>query len=101
MGNLDTDRRRQAISHRAEAARSHPMVRLVELEELRGPHLMLADLGGDVHVVLAGQRIKPLDRILRLDQVAPAPVVTEAIAGAPAFDRPPPLRALCTGGAAR
>src|SRR3974377_1759479 len=80
----------QASPPQPPAPPSHPMVRLVELEELRRPHLMLADLGGDVHVALAGQRVQSLDRVLRLDQVAPAPVVTQAIAGMPGFDGPPP-----------
>ena len=53
MGDLHADRGRQAIAHGAEAAGGHPAVRLLELEELGGPHLVLADLGGDVDVLAA------------------------------------------------
>ena len=67
--HLHAHRRRQAIAHRAEPARGHPVERLLELEELRRPHLVLADLGGDVGVAAAGQRIEPLDRVLRLDHL--------------------------------
>jgi hypothetical protein len=38
---------RQPVAHGAEPARGHPAVRLLEAEILRGPHLMLADLGRD------------------------------------------------------
>src|SRR5438045_1158900 len=68
MGDLDAHCRRQTISHRAQTARGHPAVRLFKFEELRGPHLVLADFRGDVDITVPGQRIKPLDRILRLDQ---------------------------------
>jgi len=50
MRDLNADRRRQAIAHGAETARGHPAVRLLEAEELRRPHLVLADFGGDVNV---------------------------------------------------
>src|SRR2546421_12667144 len=91
MGDLDTHGCGQAISHRAEAARGHPAVRLLELEELGGPHLVLTDLRGDVDIPVAGQRIEALDRMLRLDQIAPAAVVTQAIARSPRLDGTPPL----------
>ena len=35
--------------------------------ELRRPHLVLADFGGDVGVAVLGQLVEPLDRVLRLD----------------------------------
>src|SRR5258707_10977505 len=91
VGNLDAGRRGQTVPHRAEPARSHPVVMLVEFEELSGPHLMLADLGGDVHVALAGQRVEAFDRILRLDQVVPGPVAAQTVVGLPALDLPPPF----------
>ena len=47
MRHLHAHRRRQAIAHGAETAAGHPMVRLLEVEVLRRPHLVLADLGGD------------------------------------------------------
>ena len=63
---------RQAIAHGAQAAGRHPAVRLVEMEELSGPHLVLADLCGDVDLSplrlgVAGQGVEPLDCVLRLD----------------------------------
>jgi hypothetical protein len=69
MRELHADRRRQAVAHGAEAARGHPAVRLLEAEELRRPHLVLADFGGDVGVAALGQLVEPLDRVLRLDDV--------------------------------
>ena len=69
MRDLHADRGRQAVAHGAEPARGHPAVRLLELEELRRPHLVLADLGGDVDVAVLGQLVEPLDRVLRLDDV--------------------------------
>ena len=67
MRHLHADRRRQAVAHGAEPARGHPAVRLLEMEMLRRPHLVLADLGGDVDVLVLGQLVEPLDRVLRLD----------------------------------
>ena len=54
MRQLHADGRRQAVAHGAEAAGGHPAVGLLEVEELRRPHLVLADLGGDVDVAVAG-----------------------------------------------
>src|SRR6185437_7631589 len=83
---------RQAITHGAEAARSHPMLGLLELEELRGPHLVLADFGGDEDVLAAPrQLIEPLQRVLRLDDLAVVDI-GEAVARAPALDLLPPRR---------
>jgi hypothetical protein len=55
---------------------------LLEVIELRRPHLVLADLGGDVGVAALGQRVQPLDRVLRLDHVA-FPGGRQAVARAP------------------
>ena len=41
----------------------------LETRMLRRPHLMLADFGRDVGVAILRRRIKPLDRILRLDDL--------------------------------
>jgi hypothetical protein len=38
-------------------------LRLLEAEELRRPHLVLADLGGDVGVAAAVSLVQPLDRV--------------------------------------
>ena len=47
IAELRADRGGQAIAHRAEPARGQPAVRRLEVEMLRRPHLVLADLGGD------------------------------------------------------
>ena len=44
-GELRTDRGRQAEAHGAEAAGVEPETGLIESDELRGPHLVLADVG--------------------------------------------------------
>ncbi len=58
MGQLHTDGGRQAIAHRAESARRHPAVRILEMEVLGGPHLVLADFRGDVGVPLPRQFVQ-------------------------------------------
>src|SRR5439155_23893224 len=90
VGHLDAHGGGQAIAHGAEAARGHPAVGLVEVEVLGGPHLVLADLGGDVGVVAAGERIEPFYGVLRLDQLGVRPV-GEALSGAPKVDLFPPV----------
>ena len=89
MGDLHADRRRQAIAHGPEPAGRHPAVRVLELEELSSPHLVLADFRGDVGVVAARQSVEPLDRVLRHDHVV-ALLVGEAFPPPPAIDRRPP-----------
>ena len=54
----------QAEAHRPEAAGVDPAARLVEVEVLRGPHLVLADVGGDDRVA-AGGLVERLDHALR------------------------------------
>ena len=88
MRHLHADRRRQAVAHRAEAARRHPPVRFLEPEELRRPHLVLADLGGDVDVPALGRGVQPLDRVLRHDDVGVLPIGEAS--GAPASGRSRP-----------
>ena len=61
---------------------------------------MLADLGRDVTVAPAGQRLEPFDRILRLDRAGRG-FVGEAVALFPAPDLGPPLgQTLAVGPAA-
>ncbi len=67
MGDLHADGGGQAVAHGAEAARGHPAVRVLEAEELGGPHLVLAHFGGDVAVHALGQGFQPLQGVLRLD----------------------------------
>ena len=91
IDHLHAHRRRQAEAHRPEAAGIDPAARLVELVVLRGPHLVLADVGRDECVAL-GQFVELLDHELRLDQLARA-VVLEAILALPLLDlRPPRLQ---------
>ena len=63
---LRADRRRQPEAHRAEAAGVDPQPRLVEADELRGPHLVLADVGGDDGLA-AGEAVDLGHQVLRLD----------------------------------
>ena len=62
--------------------------RLVEEEVLGRPHLVLADLGGDVDVMLQGQLVEPLDGVLRLDLVL-ALAEAQALLGLPLGDLAP------------
>src|SRR6266478_9365433 len=89
MRDLDADRRWQTIAHGAEAARGHPAVRLLEAEELRRPHLMLADFGCDVDVAPARRFEQPLDRKLRQDDLVVL-FVRQRIARTPFRDLLPP-----------
>ena len=91
MRDLHADRRRQAVAHGAEPARGHPAVRLLEAEELRRPHLVLADFGGDVDVAAARRLEQPLDRVLRQDDIVVL-LVGQRIARAPFRDLLPPGR---------
>ena len=68
---------------------------------LRRPHLVLADLGGDVGVHVLGRRVEPLDRILRHDDVV-VRLVGERVARPPAGDLlPPGIERLLVGLGAR
>ena len=68
VGELRADRRRQAEAHGAHAARGEPQPRLAEVEVLRGPHLVLADAGGDDGLALR-VAVDLLDHVVRLDQL--------------------------------
>ncbi len=70
MRHLRPDRGRDAIAHGAKAARCHPAVGVFESQKLRRPHLVLADLGADISVHILGQRLKPLQGVLRFDDFA-------------------------------
>src|SRR5262249_61797488 len=76
-------------AHGAEPTRGHPAVGLLEMEELRRPHLVLADFGRDIDVAALGELVEPLDRVLRLDDLVRTPV-GKAPARAPAADLLPP-----------
>ena len=64
--HLRADRRGQAEAHGAEAAGVDPEARFVEAAELRGPHLVLADVAGDDGLA-AGEAIDFGHQVLRLD----------------------------------
>ncbi len=90
MRHLHAHRRRKPVAHGAEAARRHPAVRLLELQELGRPHLVLADLGGDVDVVtILDELVEPLQRVLRLDGLVRG-LVAQAVARLPLLDPLPP-----------
>ena len=59
MGHLRTNRGRVAIAHRPQPAGCHPAVRVLEIQILRRPHLVLAHFRADIAVVILGQRLKP------------------------------------------
>jgi hypothetical protein len=88
--HLHAHRRRQAEAHGAEPAGVDPAARLVELVELRRPHLVLADVRGHEGVA-AGQLVELLEHGLRLDELARA-VVLQALHAAPFVDLRPPGR---------
>ena len=65
---------------------------MLEASPLRGPHLMLAHSGRHDELA-AGDRRKPLENILRLDQVV-ALIVGHRVAGAPLVDLLVPFAAV-------
>ena len=73
MRHLHANGGRQAIAHGAQPAGGHPAIGLLKMIMLRRPHLMLADLGGDIGVAILGQLIEALNGILRLDDLARLP----------------------------
>ena len=89
MGDLHAERCGKAIAHGAETAGGHPAMRLLETEELRRPHLVLADFGRDVGILAAGGLEQLLDRELRQDDIVVL-LVGQRIARAPFRDLGPP-----------
>src|SRR5450759_431318 len=88
---LRAERGRQAEAHRPEAARRDERAGLVALPELRGPHLMLADVRRDDGAEVARQPPQAVDRELRKDDVAFLPVPERRL-GLPRLDLLPPVR---------
>ena len=66
--NLRADRARVAVAHRAEPEAADERARLVEIIELRRPHLVLAHARRDDRLALR-HPVKLLDHVLRLDRV--------------------------------
>ena len=85
VAQLRADGGGQPVTHRAKAARGQPLVRPEEVEILRRPHLVLANLGADDRIGIAGQREQPLNRVLRGDHLVIARI-GEALLRAPAID---------------
>ena len=90
MAHLHADGRRKAVAHRAQTPGGHPAVRVLKAEILRRPHLVLAHFGTNVAVVIPGQRLKPLQRVLRLDGLALL-LEVQAVDRFPFLDLRPPL----------
>ena len=97
MGKLHADRCRQAVAHRAQTTRRHPARRLLEMVELRRPHLMLSHFRGDVGVAILGEFVEALDRVLRLDDLIRV-AIGQGILRPPFADlRPPGVERLLVG----
>ena len=64
LGHLGAHRGGHGVAHRAQAAGVQPGVGAVVLDELRRPHLVLAD-ARDVRRLRPGDRADPLDDVLR------------------------------------
>ena len=90
VGDLDAQRRGHAVAHSAEATGGHPTEGLFEFDKLRRPHLVLADIGGDVRVGIFGEFVEAIQRVLGFDDVG-ALVVAEAFLTSPSIDFLPPL----------
>ena len=65
VGELRPHRRRHAEAHGPGAARGQPVPVLGGQAELRRPHLVLADVGGD-DAVAPAQLVQPVEHVLRL-----------------------------------
>ncbi len=88
VGQLGAHGVGHADAHGAQAAGVEPAARLVEFVILRGPHLVLADIGGDEGVA-AGHFPQFFDYVLRLDDLVRI-LVLHAVAAAPLVDLLPP-----------
>src|ERR1700728_699797 len=76
-GDLRADGRREAKAHGAHAAGGEPQARRAEVAVLRGPHLVLADAGGDDRLA-ARQAVELLEHVVRLDERA-RPIVIHGV----------------------
>ena len=90
LGQLDAHGVGNAHAHGSKAAGIDPAAWLVKAVILCGPHLVLAHVGRDVGVRILGHVPQRFHHILRLDHVALAVVVLQAILLAPGFDLVPP-----------
>ena len=90
-GHLRADGGGKAEAHGAESAGVDPEARLVEADQLRGPHLVLADVGSDDGLA-AGEAVDFVHQVLRLDFVFGAGAIVGMLV-LPGADLRPPLRA--------
>ena len=79
LRELRADGGRQAETHGAHAARGEPQARMAEVAVLRGPHLVLADAGGDDGLALR-DAVDLFDDVVRLDLLAGAVVIHRVLA---------------------
>src|SRR5262245_12085189 len=97
-GELRPDRGGESEAHRAEPAGVDPEARLVETNELSGPHLMLSDVRGDDRAA-AREAVDLAHQVLRLDFRVGSRNF-ERVLGLPLADLVPPgaaRRAKCFG----
>jgi hypothetical protein len=87
-GKLHPHRGRQTESHGPKPAGIDPAAGLIECVKLRGPHLMLADIRGDIRITL-GCMVELFDHMLGFNGLA-FTIITEAIDGLPLLDALPP-----------
>src|ERR1700730_12702837 len=78
--DLGAHRGRHGVAHRAEAARIDPRSRVFVVDELGGPHLVLAD-AGHVHCLRARDLPDPLDHVLRRERAVVRLVYAEWVGG--------------------
>src|SRR5207302_5583084 len=82
-------RRRNRNAHRAEPAGVDPGVRVLVADELRGPHLVLADAGHKDRL-RTGDLADPVDDVLRVERAVRLGLVAEWIRTTPAVALCPP-----------
>ena len=72
---LGAERGREAEAHRAEPARGDEAAAAVDVQPLRGPHLVLADARRPDRVAVGEQVAQPLDHVLGLERAGAAVAV--------------------------
>ena len=98
--DLGAHGRRHGVAHRAEAAGVEPGVGVLVLDELRGPHLVLAD-AGDVDRVGPDQLAEPADHVLRCERAVVGLGVAQRVGVAPGVELLPPGRVVRPAGPRR
>src|SRR3546814_11043806 len=88
VAHLRPDCGGQAIAHRAQTAAGQPFVRIVEMEMLGSPHLMLANVRRD-------DRVTALRRLVKRSNGPARPDFLTAFAKTQHSGRPPTSRTDC------